>query len=138
VSALNVSISTTANVTANVTMSYPCAMSASSVLPFIYVNGTWKAITPFSVNAAKCTVSFALPKDPIVALFSNALPVTTTVAATVPQTTAVTTIPQQASAQNGTYAVAAVVIVVVVVLAVAYYAVRARQRRRAVQARRSR
>lgn len=72
VEALNVSISTAANVIVNMTMAYPCGTAGSDVQPFIYANGTWGAITPFSIDPASCTVSFALPDDPIVSIFIRA------------------------------------------------------------------
>lgn len=132
VDALNVNITTDANVTENVTMAYPCGTPQSDIMPFIYKNGSWSAITPFSIDAAKCTVTFALPKDPIVALFSSAPVTTTAVTTTVPKTTVTTTVPAIAQPSNSLYVIAAIVIVVIIVIALVayYYSMRSHRHRR--------
>lgn len=43
----------------SVTTSYPCSLSSENVAPYELVNNsTWTEVTPFSVNASSCTLSF--------------------------------------------------------------------------------
>jgi hypothetical protein len=129
--AVNVSINST-NAFVYVTIKYNCNVPSNRVTPFILRNGTWVAITPFTVNATACTVSFAVPRDPVVALFETPAPPTTT---TLPITTVPTTVIQNtttpSTSSNSTsissLAIAAVVIVVIVVIAAAYYVLRMRK-----------
>ena len=126
---------TGANVTTliNVTVPYNCGISAALLKPFIDVNGTWEAITPFTVNASACTVTFQVPADPVVGLFyanttstsnatSTTAPITTT--SQQPNTTA-TTAPTPQAQPNGTIIV--VVIIVVIVIAAALYFLKLRK-----------
>ncbi|MCL4387693.1 beta-propeller fold lactonase family protein [Candidatus Marsarchaeota archaeon] len=121
ISKLNVNVTTIANVSVEITSLYPCSVGSSIIKPFELVNGSWSAIIPFSVNTSACTVSFVVPKDPIVAIFQKIVP-TTTVTTTINTTTTIvptTTAPQT---QANTAARAVVVIVIVIILLVlAYY-----------------
>jgi YVTN family beta-propeller protein len=135
INALNISIKTNVNVTTNVTIAYPCSDSASSIEPFIYKNGTWSAITPFFVNPSTCTVSFAVPSDPLVGIFAKTAPVTTTVPTTtvVPTTTIPTTVPVTPVAQHYTgleIAIVVIVIIVIILVIAYYYAAKNKGRRR--------
>ena len=67
-----------ANVSADVVQHYSCSIPNSDVAPFILRNGTWQEITPFTLNATACTVEFAVPSDPVIALLNTAHPNTTT------------------------------------------------------------
>jgi hypothetical protein len=126
--ALNITISTTANVATNVTLRYPCSIPSTKVAPYIIKNNTWVAITPFTVDAASCTVTFTVPKDPVVGLLTSyaASTTVTTVQTTTPTTvlsTAPTTTVQQSSfATGGTIAV--VVIIIIIAAVVAYVILR--------------
>ena len=53
----------------NATIGYPCSIAPAYVAPFILRNDTWVPITPFTVNATACTVSFIIPSDPIIGVF---------------------------------------------------------------------
>lgn len=104
----------TSNASVNATISYPCSIKSSQIAPFILRNGTWTAVTPFIVNATACTVSFAVPDDPIIALFETPT-ITTTIISTVPAA-------GQSSGSNGDFLIGAVVVVLAILLA-AYYLV---------------
>ena len=53
---------------------YPCSISSSNIYPYELANGTWTAITPFSVNASSCTVAFSISADPIIGLMQYVPP----------------------------------------------------------------
>ena len=59
------------SVTVNATLHYPCSINSSRIAPFILRNGVWDQISPFTVNAASCTISFVAPSDPVIAIFSS-------------------------------------------------------------------
>jgi len=88
INAVNVSIKTTAPITALFVEHYPCSIPSGLVAPYIFKNNTWLAITNYTVNATACTVSFNIPSDPIVAIFEKSVPTTTTtsIATTIPTT----------------------------------------------------
>lgn len=118
----NVTVSNTLNFTeAHLTESYTCGVS--NVEPFIFEGGTWTEITPFTINASACTISFKIPTDPIIGIFAIAPPKTTT---TLPSTTSASTstippaLPGKATASEYTTVIALVVIAVI--LAILAYA----------------
>jgi hypothetical protein len=103
------------NATLNATVGYPCEVPAAEVAPYILKNGGWKAITPFTVDAGACTVSFTIPADPTIALLrlsAYAAPTTTTVWTTVPTTLTTMAAQQQPQGGGNGYALAVVIIVV--------------------------
>ena len=55
----NLTINPTTLKTANVTISYQCSMGSGAPEPYLLQGGAWTAITPFSINASACSVSFA-------------------------------------------------------------------------------
>jgi hypothetical protein len=117
-SAINLTLSTTGNITVNVTMPYPCSLPSGRIAPYIQKNGTWIAITPFTINTGACTETFTVPKDPIVGLLENNSPAaTTTVLPTTAPTTTVAPTPYNGS--GSTYTIAAIVVIVIVAV-VAY------------------
>jgi hypothetical protein len=67
---INVSLNSK-NATIHTILNYSCALQPSSIAPYLLRNGTWDEITPFSVNAAACTIAFEVPNDPIIALLEN-------------------------------------------------------------------
>ena len=79
ISALNLSVSATANVSIRVTLPYPCGENSSLIKPFELLNGTWTPITPFYINTTSCTISLLVPNDPILGIFQKAAPATTTI-----------------------------------------------------------
>ncbi len=101
------------NVSVNATMNYPCSIASADVAPFILRNGDWMPIVPFDVNAAACAVTFAVPSDPVIALFDIA-PNSPTVATTsVPS--------QQTSGNSDGILIWIVAIVIVALLLLLYY-----------------
>lgn len=64
-----VNFTASSNVRVNATMHYACSLPSSDVAPFILSNGTWDEIRPFTVDPSACTVTFAVPSDPVIALF---------------------------------------------------------------------
>ncbi len=129
VNAENISVNTIANVSINVTQHYPCNINKSLIAPYMYKNSTWSKITPFAVNASACTISFAIPKDPIIGILESApvTPTTTNVTTTTPPTTpttnvtnvTTTTTPPSSSSNTGLIIVG--VVIIIIIIAVAYY-----------------
>ena len=113
----NITLNTT-NATMYAEMHYPCDIGPSQVAPFILLNGTWTAITPFSVNSTSCTVSFEVPSDPIVGLFKVTGQATSTIETTIPAPT--TSISGAGGAAGGGIAIVAA-IVIIAALAGAYW-----------------
>ena len=114
-------VTTAANVSSEVTSPYSCGLNSSLIKPFELVNGTWTAITPFSLNATACTVSFVVPKDPIVGIFQKIVP-TTTVTTTVNTTTTIVPTTTAPPPKVNTAAIAvAVIVTVIILLVLAYY-----------------
>ena len=121
--AINYSFSNS-SILSNLTLHYPCNTASSALIPVILKNGTWDEITPFTVNVAACTVTFAAPSDPVVALLnisksSTTATTTTNVTTTLNTTTAQTTQPAAAIQGNNSSSWEIVAIVVVVIIAIA-------------------
>ncbi len=124
-SAFDINVSSTQNVSINVTLKYSCNINSNSIAPYILQNNTWTAITPFSINLASCAISFSIPSDPIVALFSNNS-ITTSTLTTILTTTTIqstttsysnntsTTPSASASSNNTTYLVIIVIIIIAI------------------------
>ena len=69
---LSLNVSTPAsNISINFTMHYNCNVPSSKVSPYILNNGKWDKINNYTIDAAACTVTFHLNKDPVVALIEN-------------------------------------------------------------------
>ena len=91
---------------------------------FILRNGTWQEITPFTLDVATCTVEFAVPSDPLIALLNtnitSTIPTTTTTPTTVQSsvTTATATTLQNTET---TWTILAIVILIIVVVALYLY-----------------
>ena len=66
---LNFSVtnSTPSVVSYSLTVSIPCGSNAA---PYKLIGGTWTAL-PFSSNPAACTITFNVPADPVIGLFSS-------------------------------------------------------------------
>ncbi len=125
---LNATFNTNANVTINVMLKYNCSLPASSVAPQEFVNGSWKAITPYTVNATACTVAFSISKDPEFGVFSNytapAPSSSTSVSSSSTPTTVVTTPQSSPGSGIGTSTIVEAIVVVIIIAAIAYYATR--------------
>ena len=110
------------NISANLTMHYNCSIPASDMIPFILRNGTWQEITPFILDIAACTITFAAPSDPVIAVFESApaskfnSTTTTTIA---PVDTASTA--SAASQPQSGYAFQAVIAITVIIVFVALF-----------------
>ena len=104
--AINVSVAQ--NATIYLTLGYSCAINHTRVAPFLLNGAGWRMITPFTTNPSLCSVSFAVPNDPVVALMVQNQ--------TVAQTT---TISQSGSGQPkvgiGPYLIAAAVSALVII-----------------------
>lgn len=64
-------------ISANFTIAYPCNYSSSLVAPYLFSNGIWAKITPFTVNSASCTITSYVSNDLNIGIFA-AIPQTTT------------------------------------------------------------
>ncbi|MDE1834651.1 MAG: hypothetical protein KGH64_04905, partial [Candidatus Micrarchaeota archaeon] len=127
----NISISTQANISTNVTLHYPCSVNSSRVAPYKLVNGSWKRISQFQLDSNSCAITFSITKDPIVGLFQNTTH-TTTIATTSPSTmpTTITTQSNNTSAQqssSGTSSTLLIVVVVIVIIIIAVYLLKGRK-----------
>ena len=116
ITALNYTVNNT-NVSADIILHYSCSIPNSDVAPFILRNGTWQEITPFILNAAACTVEFAVPSDPVIALLNtNVTSTITTTSATTTVQAPVTTVPAPQQ-NNSTILILILVIIVIIVIA---------------------
>ena len=121
--AINYSISNS-SVSSNVTIHYPCSVNYSGIYPSIFRNSTWQKIHPFTLNVAACTVTFAVPADPVIALFnslhsnSTAVNTTTSVATVAPQTTVTSN--ANTGQQNWDILFAVLIIIVVIIIFFVY------------------
>ena len=135
ISAFNISVSTSANVTVNVIEQYPCGVYSSLIRPFEFTNGTWSMITPFEVNATACTALFTVPKDPIVGIFQKIVTtttITTTTTISVNTTTVPTIVAQGTALKSSTaliIAIAAIAAVIILLLLMLRYHLRKVRRR---------
>ena len=110
------------NASVNAVVGYPCSISSSKIAPFILENGSWSAITPFSVDAAACTVSFTVPDDPVIGLF----------AATAPSSKSVVVVSSTAKHAPDIWYAVIIAVVIILLLAAAYllFAKRGKQKKR--------
>jgi YVTN family beta-propeller protein len=120
ITALNYTVNNT-NVSADMILHYSCSIPNSDVAPFILRNGTWQEITPFTLNFAACTVEFAVPSDPVIALLNTNVTSTinTTTATTTIQTS--TTVPVTSVPTNTGMILEILIIVIIVIIAVALF-----------------
>lgn len=130
--------SSSQNISINVTYTYNCNLN--NVSAFELVNNSWTKISNV-VNASACTLSFAIPADPIIGIFSykpiavstTTTPTTTStvpsnvVTTTAPITTTVsnitnttTTVPVSSTSHNTLVIIAIIVIIIIIIAAVAY------------------
>ncbi len=66
---VSVTLSVSTNSVLYTMLGYNCSINYTRIVPFLLKNGTWSPILPFSINPfPQCTVSFAVPPDPVVAL----------------------------------------------------------------------
>ncbi len=122
-SATNITSNATVVNHINVKYSYPCNIPAANIRPFILENGTWDAISPFTVNATSCTVSFSMPADPVVAIMeqNHTAPKTPSNASAVS-----TLLPTTAAAQptpsstSSVLLIAVIIIIIIIIIAVLY------------------
>ena len=117
ITALNYTVNST-NVSTDATLHYPCSIPNSDIAPFILRNGTWKEVTPFTLDVATCTVEFAVPADPVIALLNtnvtSTISTTTTAATTAVQSSISTgPVPQQ---NNSSIMVLILILIVVIVV----------------------
>ena len=117
---LNVSTVSSGNVSTRITLKYPCSVASNTIYPYKLNGANWNPINPFTVDAASCTVTFDIPKDPVVGLFEYQPPRTsvTTTISTALSTIVSTTIPKspiQPNANNELVIIAIVVIVIVII-----------------------
>jgi len=128
VEAFNISINSMPklNITANLTLTYNCSIPSTKVFPYLFINGSWAAVTPFSVNATACTVKFSVPADPIAAVMEYQAPSTTTSTSSA----STTTTSQKPSSQGNSslYEEIGVVVATVVIAGVAYALTRRKKR----------
>ncbi len=122
-SATNITSNATVVNHINVKYSYPCNIPAANIRPFILENGTWDAISPFTVNATSCTVSFSMPADPVVAIMEQ----NQTAPKTPSNASAVSTLlPTTAAAQptpsstSSVLLIAVIIIIIIIIIAVLY------------------
>jgi len=124
--ALNIT-SGSSNVLITATMDYPCDLPKGSVAPYLLKNPAWVPITPFTVNAALCTITFNVPQDPVVAIMENALQstknATVSNVSNLPSTTSIPNATPSKTYSNNPEEVA-IPIIVIIILIGAYLAIR--------------
>ena len=122
ITALNYTVNNT-NVSAEAILHYSCSIPNSDVAPFIMRNGTWQEITPFTLDVATCTVEFAVPSDPVIALLNTNVTSTilTTVATTAVQTSVTTAAATPLQNMETVWTIIAIVIIIIVVVVLYLY-----------------
>ena len=124
ITAINYSTNNT-NVSSIAIIHYSCSIPYSDVYPSIFRNNTWQEINPFTLNVSACSVSFAIPPDPVIALINSAhansttVKTTTSANTTLPQTTAYTSNTNQQN-QNLLTGIFAIIVIIAVAI-IAYY-----------------
>ncbi len=124
--ALNISTMPPLNITITVTMKYNCSLPSNSIAPYeLTGTGTWNPINPFTVNSTACTVTFAIPTDPVVGIFqyqqsattSTIPPITTSLV-----TSVTTTVPAEAASSKSysTLTWVAIIAIAIVILVIVY------------------
>ncbi len=125
---LNITTASQLNVTTIIVMKYQCSVPSNSIAPYeLNSTGTWNPINPFTVNTTACTVTFAIPTDPVVGLFkyqqqadtSTILPAITTSLATSITTTVPATV-AQFKRSNILIGIAILIAIIIVILAIVY------------------
>ena len=115
------------NVSTDAILHYSCSIPNSDVAPFILRNGTWQEITPFTLNATACTVEFAIPSDPVIALLNtNVTSTINTTAATTTVQAPVTTAPAPQQ-NNSTILILVLIVIVIIVIAALFIYMRDRR-----------
>jgi flagellar basal body-associated protein FliL len=125
---LNISTVSSSNVTIKVTLNYSCSLNQNTLAPYKqHADGSWKPILNFTVNSAKCSISFVIPPDPIVALLQYQAPSTTTITTT-PTTAATTSVAtttaqqvQKTSGNSNALLIAIAIVIIIAVIAAIYY-----------------
>ena len=118
ITALNYTVNNT-NVSTEAILHYPCSISNSDVAPFILRNGTWQEITPFTLNVAACTVEFAVPSDPVIALLNTNA--TSTILTTAATTAVQTSVPVTSVPTNTGMILEILIILIIIIIAVALF-----------------
>ncbi|MCL5786760.1 MAG: YncE family protein [Candidatus Marsarchaeota archaeon] len=116
--ALNYTVNNT-NVSTEAILHYPCSIPNSDVAPFILRNGTWQEITPFTLNVAACTVEFAVPSDPVIALLNTNA--TSTILTTAATTAVQTSVPVTSVPTNTGMILEILIILIIIIIAVALF-----------------
>ncbi|MCL4375717.1 hypothetical protein M1394_02875, partial [Candidatus Marsarchaeota archaeon] len=55
----------------NSTVDYPCSIPPNDIAPYIFLNNTWTKETSFIINPSGCTISFAVPRNLTVGIFTS-------------------------------------------------------------------
>jgi hypothetical protein len=55
----------------NFSVNYECALKANTLQPYIVNNGAWNPINLFTTNSGACTISYGLPRDSTMGLFTK-------------------------------------------------------------------
>ena len=125
---ISFAVPTPPNVTLDFTMHYNCGLPSSSIAPFIFANGSWSEINPFSVDASACTISFSVLGDPEVAILQALENANRTVATNLTSILTTSVLPstttaalQQQPQQGGSQYIVYVVVILIIVIAAAYY-----------------
>ena len=151
--AVNLSVSNPATAAEYMAILYNCSDNASRLYPYLIKNGSWIAISNYSIEPAQCRISFQVPSDPVISLLYASAPsnvsqkttehenatITSTIYATgVVSTTARAVAPSgeasQTAASNksatGDYAIVAIVLIIIAIAIYAAAVKRIRVRKR--------
>ena len=121
--AIVINFTSNSTVIANITLPYDCNSFYASA-PYILRNGSFVAITNYTISKSSCTLSFSISSDPIIAVFENvsSSPVSakTSDTTSIPART-VTVPPQKPHPSYLIYGVAVIIVIMIVALAVARF-----------------
>ena len=111
------------NISVNMTLSYSCSINSNDIAPYILNKTIWTPITPYSVNATLCAVSFSIPSDPIFALFTNNRTVSvnnTTISTPTALTTAISTASRVNNANPYLYLILIIIVILIIAVHLRY------------------
>ena len=131
--AVNITLTSSANLSTTVTLKYPCSIQSLSIAPYTLKNGVWQPIpiANFTLNSAACSVMLSITNDPIIGLFQKVASQTTAIGTTaVPPGSQQTTTAQASPNNNGPSALWIIGIMAVILIAAGAWFITRRQTRK--------
>ena len=100
--ALNLSVSNPDTAAEYISILYNCSYNTSRLYPYMIMNGSWIAISNYSIEPAQCRISFGVPSDPVIGLLYAPTPANETRITSLPSNTTTTSTIYATGAANTT------------------------------------